>query len=270
LISPLLTFPYAAASDANLLTQRILPLLLNRDPRTIPVMMLNLMRFTAWQNLALPPLLIAAAPVAMRQRGLARALLVGIAIWLLLVTIVLPMQGRGWGYRYLHGYLGSFSLLAGFGYRELERRIGRQADGLVLLLSGLTAVVSIPVLLSETYNFIQPHLAMQRLIRGQGTPFVLVDDTYSATSDGRWSDTARDHVRNLPDLANQPLRFSATYITPELLRALCDQGSVTLITRADMHRVGFLINVPTKSPTFEALIATAAGPAPGCLREASH
>jgi hypothetical protein len=269
LISPLVTGTSAAASDANFLTQRVLPLLLNRDPRTVGLMILNLMRFAAWQNLALVPLLIAAAPVAARQRGLPRALLVGILMWLLLVTLILPGQGRGWGYRYLHGYLSSFCLLAGFGYRELEQRIGRQADGLVLLLSGLTATVSIPLLLSETYAFMQPHVAMQRLIQSQGTPFVLIDDTPSATIDGKWSDTARDHVRNLPDLTNRPLRFSASFVTPELLRRLCDQGPVTLIRRADMHHVGFLLNVPAKSPAFEALASTAARAAPGCFRSAS-
>jgi hypothetical protein len=266
LVSPLVTGPAAVASDANFLTQRVIPLLFNRDPRTVPLTILNLLRFVAWQNLALLPLLIAAAPVAVRERGLARALLLGALLWSLFLALVLPEQGRGWGYRYLNGYIGSFALLAGFGYRELERRIGRQADGMVLLLSGATLVAALPILLSTTYAMVQPHVAVDRMIGSQPTPFVLVDDTVTPSLDGRFADNAEDHVRNLPDLSKQPLRFSAANMTPELLARLCTRGSVTLVTRADMHRVGFVANVPARSAEFDALVEAATPQAPGCFR----
>jgi hypothetical protein len=265
MISPLVA-RRAAQASASLLGGQA-GVLLNRDPRAVSLMLLNLMRFIGWQNLALCPLLIAAMPVALRERGLARALILGIVMWLVFLTVFVPSQGRGWGYRYLHGYIGSFALLAGFGYRELERRIGGQADGLVVLMSGLTAVVAIPLLFTATYRFMQPHLSMQRLIEAQSTPFVLVDDTDSDALDGGWTDTARDHVRNLPDLSNRPLRFSAAKLNPALLAELCRRGPVTVITRADMHRQGFLMNVPERSPSFEALTASA-HPSPGCLRAA--
>jgi hypothetical protein len=266
LVSPLVTGPAAVASDANFLTQRVIPLLFNRDPRTVPLTILNLLRFVAWQNLALLPLLLATAPVAVRERGLARALLLGALLWTLFLALVLPEQGRGWGYRYLNGYIGSFALLAGFGYRELERKMGRQADGLVVLLSGATLVVALPILLSTTYAMVQPHVAVDRMIGSQPTPFVLVDDTVTPSLDGRFADNAEDHVRNLPDLSNRPLRFSAANMTPELLVRLCARGPVTLVTRADMHRVGFVANVPARSAEFDALVATATAQAPGCFR----
>jgi hypothetical protein len=263
LISPLVAGPAATAPGSLFSGQA--GVLLNHDPRAISLMLLNLMRFVGWQNLALCPLLIAAVPLASRERGLARALLLGIVAWVVFLTIFVPSQGRGWGYRYLHGYIGSFALLAGFGYRELERRIGRQADGMVVLLSGLTAALAIPLLITATYRFMQPHLAVQRVIETQRTPFVLIDDTDSAAVDGGWTDTARDHVRNLPDLSNRPLRFSAATLDPARLAELCRRGPVTMITRTDMHRVGFLLNVPEKSPGFDALTAGARN-SPGCLR----
>jgi hypothetical protein len=270
---PIMVSPHVAqsighASEDNLITKRLVPLLLNRDPRTVPLTTLNLMRLVAWQNLALWPLLIAAVPLAVRQRGLPRALLVGIALWILFLALVLPEQGRGWGYRYLDGYEGSFALLAGFGYRELEQRIGRQADGAVILLSAATLVFAIPVLFVTTYRFMQPHLAMQRMIAAQPTPFVVIDDSPTLSFDGRWRDTALDHVRNLPDLTNRPLRFSGTALTPVLLIELCRRGPVTIITRADMHRLGFLMNVTQRSPDFERLVASAAVQAPACFRRA--
>jgi hypothetical protein len=183
------------------------------------------------------------------------------------LSLVLPEQGRGWGYRYLNPYLGSFALLAGFGYRELEHRIGRQADGMVILLSGATLALAVPLLTATTYRLMQPHLALDRLIASQRTPFVLIDDTVSASLDGQFADDAGDHVRNLPDLSNRPLRFSADNLTSPLLADLCKKGAVTLITRRDMHRMGFVSNVPERSPNFEALVSSVHPH--GCFRSAT-
>jgi hypothetical protein len=269
LVSPLVAEPAGHASSANFISDRVIPLLLNRDPRTIPVTILNLMRLIAWQNLALWPLLIAAVPVAVRERGLTRAMLLGAVLWIVFLALVLPEQGRGWGYRYLDGYEGSFALLAGYGYRELEQRIGRQADGIVVLLSAATLVLAIPVLFATTYRFMQPHLAMQRLIAAQPTPFVVIDDSPTLSFDGRWRDTAQDHVRNLPDLTNRPLRFSGNALSPALFLELCRRGPVAIITRGDMHRVGFLMNVPASSPDFERLVSSVERAAPRCIRNAA-
>jgi hypothetical protein len=269
MVSPLVAGPAAPASDANFVSQRVIPLLLNHDPRTIPLTILNLLRFIAWQNLAFLPLLVAAVPLAVRERGLARALLIGAIAWIVFLALVLPEQGRGWGYRYLNGYLGSFALLSGFGYRELERRIGRQADGLVILLSGATLVFAIPVLLSGARAAMQPHVALDRLIARQPAQFVLIDDTVSPSLDGRFADSAGDHVRNLPDLSNRPLRFSADNLTPALLADLCRKSSVTLITRADMHSLGLIGNVAERSPKFDALVHAAERETPECFRRVS-
>jgi hypothetical protein len=231
-------------------------------------MVLNLMRFLAWQNLALLPLLVAAVPVAMRGRSLAGALLLGIVLWLVIVMILLPYQGLGWGFRYLSPYLGSFALLAGFGYRELARRLGAQADGLALSLSAITALVAIPALLVTTHAFARPYLSLEKLVARQDTPFVVIDTAVSNPADGGWAVHPLDQVRNLPDLHNRPLRFSGNRVNAELIGRLCDMGPVTMITRNDMHRVGFGLNVPEQSPRFELLDQTVGRMKPGCLHAA--
>jgi hypothetical protein len=261
--------PAVHVAQADFLTGRVMPLLLHRAPATGGIMVLNLLRFFAWQNLALLPLLVAAVPLAIRERGLAAALYLGIVLWLIFITLVLPYQGNGWGFRYLHPYLGSFALLSGFGYRELEPRIGRQADGMVVLLSGLTALIAIPLLFMAAHRYVAPYLAADRLIAGQREGMVLIDDESSPTNDGRASDNATDLVRNLPDLSNRPLRFSSSFIKSDLLRQLCRRGPVTLITRADLRGAGFGLNLPDGSPKFEALIATVDHAAPGCFRPAA-
>jgi len=268
LVSPLVASQGATASHANFISQRVVPLLLMHDPRALPLTLVNLLRFFAWQNLLLVPLLVAAVPVALRERSLARPLLLGAVLWTLFLAVVLPEQGRGWGYRYLDGYEGSFALLAGYGYRELQQWIGRRADGVAVLLSGLTALVALPALFTTTHRLVQPHVAVERLIAAQQTPFVLIDDDPTEAPDHQWTDSALDHVRNMPDLVNRPLRFSSADLNPPLLAALCRRGAVTPITVADMHRVGFIRNVPEQRPRFDALVKAAERQEPHCFRRA--
>ena len=85
--------------------------------------------------------------------------------------------------------------------------------------------------------------------------------------DQSWALHPLDQVRNLPDLSNWPLRFSGNRVNARLLVQLCAKGAVTAITRADMHLVGFIPNVPESSPRFEEMIRTAAEMRPGCFRK---
>jgi hypothetical protein len=255
------------APDSNLMA-RVSALLAHRDGNPVALMFLNLLRFVAWQNFALLPLLAASVPVARRNQGLAGALALGILVWLAFIAIVLPYQGHGWGYRYLHPYLGSFALLAGYGYRELKEQLGARTDGMVLGLSGVTIAASIPLLFVATYRFVQPHVALERLIAGQRTEIVLVDTEVSPGKDGRWAPNAVDHVRNLPDLTNRPLRFSSRHLDAVRLARLCGMSPITLVTRTDQRRVGFASNVPEKSDQFDRLVAAAQAKVPGCFRKA--
>ena len=253
-------------SHRNFVTERVLPLLLHRTPGTTGLMVLNMLRFFAWQNFALLPLLVAAVPIALRDRGLPRALLLGIVLWLAIVTLILPYQGLGWGYRYLSPYLGSFALLAGFGYRELAPRLNDRADGLVLALSGITATVALPALFISTHSFAEPYIALERLVARQQIPFVVIDTAVSNPPDQGWALHPLDQVRNLPDLSDRPIRLSGNRVNAEMIERLCDKGPVTMVTRGDMHRVGFMLNVPEQSPRFENLIKQVGQSKPACLR----
>lgn len=253
--------------DSNLLA-RVSALLVHRDGNPPALMFLNLVRFVAWQNFVLLPLLAVAAGVAFRERGLPGALFAGIGLWLVFIAIMLPYQGHGWGYRYLHPYLGSFALLCGYGYRDLTSRIGGRADGLVLGLSATTAVVAVPMLLGATYRFVEPHVSLERLVARQPTPIVLIDTETSPSTDGKWAPNAIDHVRNLPDLRNRPLRFSSRDLNAVQLVRLCRRAPVTLITRAEQQRVGFAWNVPRQSTEFDRLVRQAEHAVPSCFRRA--
>jgi len=251
------------------LVERIATAFAERRGDTILTTFFNLLRFVAWQHVALLPLLSAAVAVAARDRGLPAVLFLGIGLWLAFITIVIPFQGHGWGYRYLHGYLGNFALLAGYGYRELKDVIGRRADGLVIALSGVTALATIPLLCAATYKFEAPYVALERLVARQETPMVLIDTDPDSTTDGRWSGNAIETVRNLPDLSNRPLRFSSRAMTPELLAGLCRVGRVTLITRAVQYRAGFTHVGLQDGPTFPPLVDPVRAKMPQCFVRAS-
>ncbi len=210
----------------------------------------------------------AAAAAAVRDRGLPAVLLLGIAVWLAFIAVVIPFQGHGWGYRYLHPYLGSFALLAGYGYRELRGVIGSKADGLVLVSSGVTTFVMIPLLFTATYRFVEPYVVLEGLVAKQDTPMVLIDTEPRPTTDGQWAGNAVETVRNLPDLSNRPLRFSSAAMNPELLAGLCHRGPITVITRADQHRAGFWVNGSQDDQTFAQLVAAVQEKMPHCFAPA--
>jgi hypothetical protein len=130
-------------------------------------------------------------------------------------------------------------------------------------------VAAIPLLVVTTHRFAEPYLALEHLIAAQQTPFVVIDTAVSNPPDESWALHPLDQVRNLPDLSNRPLRFSGNRVNVRLLVALCDKGAVTSITRADMHRVGFMTNVPERSPRFDAMVAAVQQMRPGCLRQAA-
>lgn len=232
---------------------KVMPLLLVRDPLTLSWMMLNMLRFVAWQNLALLPLILAAVPVA-RRGGLAAPMLLGIGIWLIFVGFTLPYQGHGWGYRYLHPYLGSFALLAGLGYQQLALKTPQRTDGMVVLLSLLTLVPAMPILMLHARSFAQPQVRLDRFISTKKSDFVVINTEPSKlTSDGRWAIRAVDEVGTDPDLTNRPLRFASDSLNREMAIALCRRGTVSLVDWPEMHKLGFGLNVIGSERRFDAM-----------------
>jgi hypothetical protein len=189
----------------------------------------------------------------------------GIVLVLAFLTVILPFQGHGWGYRYLHPNLGSFALLAGIGYQRLAASARERADGLVIILSALTVLGSTPYLLSNMREFIRPHVILDRHIGMQTADFVLVDtQRFGASSDASWATDGRDEVRNRPDLTNRPLRISSMGIDEGQAAELCRRGTVSTVSLLDMRRLGLRINIPGRNPAFDGL--TRVLESGGCLR----
>jgi len=133
--------------------------------------LLYMSRFFAWNNLLLVPL----ALVGLWRMGW-RAALKGERIALPLGLGALGMAalaispGYGWGYRYLHGFIGSFALLAGLGWASLKRR-----DTRVLAVSALIALLMASFLMSRARDYVAPYAEVHRRILASGADVVLVD-----------------------------------------------------------------------------------------------
>lgn len=246
----------STTGGGSFLTDRVLPLLRDRDPRTIALMLYNMLRAVTWNAAFIVPFGILAIPAIRRAEGVALPLAAGIVLTLIAMAVLLPFQGHGWGYRYAHGVLGNGVLLAGYGYRELARRAPDRARGLAVVL----ALGTLPIvgwLLVTSHRFVAPYARLTHVIERQRSDFVIIDTEPPSS--------AIDQVRNRPDLSNRPLTFSSKDLTQAQIADLCARGSITLITRQDFKGVGFAPDLPAQSRLFARRITGLAGRP--CLRQ---
>lgn len=242
--------PGTGAGPLAFVTTRVIPLIVERDPAGLVIMILNLLRFSAWQNLALIPLTLLALPFARSDEGIARPLYHGILLTLLAMFVLMPFQGHGWGYRYLHGLIGSFVLLAGYGWRSLGEA-GEAARSLVRVATAVTIAIAIPVLLWTTHAFVHPYARVNAAI-GHIAADVVILDTEPVPF-------AIDEVRNPADLSDRPIRLSSKALDAADLRNLCARGTIAFVARRDMQTLGLGRDHPSFSPRFDALRASAPG-----------
>jgi hypothetical protein len=233
----------AAGGAGGFFQERILPLLLNRDPHMLALMGHNLVRFFSWQNLALIPLLMVGLRALPSADGVMQALWRGILLTIVAMAILLPYQGHGWGYRYLHGLLGSFVILAAFGWVRLEER-GAEARRLLAVGTAAT-LVALPFLLVQAHAFATPYAELDRLVGSAKADFVIVD-----TESPDW---AVDVVRNDPWLRNRPLRFSSRDLDPEAVHLLCGRGTIAFIGGEHVALVGLNRGEAADGATFAML-----------------
>lgn len=235
----------APGKEGGILTfviERALPLITERDPLTIQLMFYNLVRGVGWNALFILPFLLAVGPALKRREPIVLALLGGIILTLLAMALLLPYQGHGWGYRYIHGLLGSLCLLAAFGYREIAAHDRRWAEGAAVLLIGITVLIALPANLWSARSFTAPYVALTKIVEAQEADFVIVDDYRY------WG--AVDQTRNRADLSNRPLIFAGRFISDEQIAELCERGSVKVISTKEMVATG-MVGYPRDVPAMD-------------------
>ncbi len=226
----------------------------------------NLIRFAVWQNPLMIALLVVGAAGAIRTGGAPRALLAGLILAPLAMLFLLPYQGHGWGYRYLHGFLGSAALIAAQAWTSLadvvppDRRPAARVGFVAAAAASL--LLLFPLHAWQAHAFVEPYAEADAAIRRAGADIVLLDD------DDAWF--TADLVRNDPWLTNRPVVLLLGGVTEQQVAALCAQHSIALFDARVAARHGIRVVGPP-SPALAGRLAAiarlACGPARLPVRE---
>jgi len=220
-IQTLIAAPQAAgvAPDVDYLARLLGALAANRD--NLSTMAANMLRFCTWQNVLLLPLLLASWRFVRKDR-LAAALAASFVLPALMMTIILPSQGHGFGYRYFHAVLGNAVLLAGYGWNALSHDRDAPAIGAlrssVLHAVALSLVVLMPVQAWLAHRLYEPFAVASARIDASGADYAIIPEGNLILF--------HDLVLNRPDLSNRPIRLLEPMIAdPEdLARRICRPG----------------------------------------------
>ena len=207
------------------------------SPHALQWQLENLCRAASWQNPLTLALFLVGAPLAVRAGGVERGLVGGIVLTLGLVTVIIPYQGHGWGYRYLHGLLGSVVLIAVRGAtavwpRAAGRGLARGALPMTIACGVICALVLIPIRMEQAWRFSVPYVRAEAVIAHSGADVVLVNSDGLAFGD--------DLVRNDPWLRNRPVVMSALALPPALITRACGLGHVAVFDRTAGQALGIL------------------------------
>ncbi|MBC7521832.1 MAG: hypothetical protein H7268_12160 [Sandarakinorhabdus sp.] len=217
--------PMPAAAGVGYV-DRLLVTLRAYDPfAALSLMALNLIRFVTWQHFLMMPLLIHGVRTCWRGDKLVQALAVGLVLPIIAMTVLLPYQGLGWGYRYLHGSLGNACLLAAFGWHALETG-GVSLRRALVWTSALTAAVAWPLHAFMIHQRVAPVAAISRAIDRIDADVVIIADSSAIAG--------TNLVYNLPDLSNRPIRLAASAIRPDQMRQLCKGRRVGFVGSDDL------------------------------------
>ncbi len=193
--------------------------------------LLHLSRFLAWNNLLLVPLaLIGLWRMDWRAALRGERVALPLALGAFAMAAIAMDQGYGWGYRYLHPMIGSFALLAGFGWTRL-RAPGGEARAPLLGVSLLVGLLTGSFLMMRAHDYVAPYAAAHRLILAADADVVLVDPR-----GGRYvTDLVRG--RNGEPLG-RPVVMNIGMMDMAALDRLCDRGTVAIFDRGAFLPLG--------------------------------
>lgn len=204
--------PPEGPSEQFGIVARVLGMLAPPNLVVFGVMAANVLRFVTWQHLLLAPLAIVGVRRYAGHDDLARALLLGVLLTLLAMGILLPPQGHGWGYRYLHGLIGNVCLLAGYGWRWLSTRGGAPVQAMKLATAASVLIV-LPLHTVMVRTMIAPYARAARAFAKIDADYVVVDSSTLPFG--------TNYVVNRPDLANRPRLLLGDKLNWRDLAALC-------------------------------------------------
>lgn len=243
---------HMAARGVDYLT-RMLDVLARGDEARLFNMAANLVRFAGWQHALLLPLMMLGGRALRRgaggaHRGEFLALVAGMAALLYVMLFILPYQGHGFGYRYLHGWLGGAILLALLAVRAVADDEAAARWRTALMGASIAgALVLMPLQMVMAHRFYAPFADISARIGQSGSDIAMV-----GMNDAPF---ARDLVVNAPDLSNRPLRLIAEDIGPGVIDRLCRDGARILLLNSASYRPIFALFAMPERPLADERVA---------------
>ena len=204
-----------------------------------------LMRFVTWQNLLLAPLAMLGAAMAIWNRGPQRALVLGVLLTLIVMGIATPTQTHGWGYRYMHGLLGSACLTAAWAWSKLTERLapeGRAAmSGVMVFACAVSLLLIMPVRAVQAWRYVSPFATANTAIQHAKTDVVIIDHDSPILFD------MGTVTRNDPFLARPPQVMALVEMNEPMVRQICATHSVSVFNGHSAQAFG-IDTIPWSSP----------------------
>lgn len=198
---------------------RLTRVLREGDPMGMPNMVANVLRFIGWQHLLLVPLMIAGIR-QYRTDPMIASLAAGIVITTVVMAIILPYQGHGFGYRYLHGLIGNAILLAVYGWKTLGGAVG-QWRTLLLRTTFAGFVVIMPLQAWMAHASYATAAQTSARIEAIDADYVII---------GRLdAPNASDLVINPAQLQRRPLLLVRDELTDDAIGAICAAHPTTAL-----------------------------------------
>ncbi len=217
----------------------------------------NLLRFLTWQHLMLLPLLAIGVSASWDRNPMARTLAISLGLPILVMALLLPQQGHGWGYRYMHGVIGNACLLGAYGWQWLEAN-GRAPRRALIMSSLATLLIVIPVHAWMAHEAIQPEVEADKSPAPTPAKIAIIDNAAVPF--------ANDLVLNRPDLSNRPIRLAASALDPTDIASLCRMGTVGFFDAPALEALGRIYGVPPATrATSHQLKLKAAARSAGCV-----
>ena len=250
------------STGGDYLMDRIDDVLGNLYWRDVGIFAECIVRFATWQNLLLAPLALVGAATTIRTKGYLRPLVLGVFLTLVAVAVATPTQTHGWGYRYLHGLLGSIALVAAWGWARLtdgltDARKAAAAGGLAVACA-LSLAVLTPVRAWQAWGYVRPFAAANAAVQGADADVVVIDHNSNVLFD------MGTLTRNDPFLARRPRVVALVALTDTGVRRLCATQRV-LVFNADSAKAWGLVTAPWNGSTHAAQMRTLMQ-AIGCYR----
>jgi hypothetical protein len=186
----------------------------------------SLVRFVSWQNPLTTPLALAGSLAAIRAKGHLRALTLGVLLTIFAMLVLEPTPVHGWGYRYLHGLLGSVCLVAVWTWTRLTDGLLRErraiAEGAFVLACAVSLVLLAPLRAWQAWSYVRPYAEANAAVQNAPAQVVIIDRDYA-----HWFDIGT-LTRNDPFLHTGPKVMVLGAMDGPMLRQVCARYSVAI------------------------------------------